>query len=48
MMALLNLHFHVVLHRDYTTQLVAETNRYYHWPLDILDEGPSPQPVVMG
>jgi hypothetical protein len=28
------------------TLLVVETDRYYHWCMDSLDGGPSPQPDV--
>jgi len=31
---------------EIVTLLVVETNTYYHWCMDSLDTGPSPQPDV--
>jgi hypothetical protein len=31
---------------EIVTLLVVDTNRYYHWAMDRLDNGPSPQPDV--
>jgi len=31
---------------EIVTLLVVHTNRYYHWGMDRLDDGPSPQPDV--
>jgi hypothetical protein len=44
MTALLHFHFHIVFHRDYYA--VYGGNWYYHWCVDSVDEGCSPQPDI--